>query len=231
MTKIQPSAIQFLNDLGANNNREWFIENKVKYQEEHEKMISFADDLLDKMRLYDEIETVSGKKSLHRIYRDVRFSKDKTPYKTNWSGSFKRATSKLRGGYYFHIEKGNSFVGGGFWAPNPDDLKLLRQQIAFDEDAVRKILKSISFKSHFGKLLGSQLKTAPKGFPKDHSAIDLLRYKQFIVKHDFTDKEVFEDDFAQKISDVFHTMRPLFDLFSNFLTTDLNGEDLIERTH
>jgi uncharacterized protein (TIGR02453 family) len=226
MTKIKPSAIKFLQDLSVNNNREWFTENKKTYQDEHEKMISFADDVLGKVRLQDEIETASGKKSLHRIYRDVRFSKDKTPYKTNWSGSFKRATNKLRGGYYFHIEEGNSFVGGGFWGPNSDDLKLLRQQISYDEQALRKILNSKTFKDNFGQLLGSQLKTAPKGFPKNHSAIDLLRYKQFILKHDFTDEEVLAEDFAEKISDVFHNMRPLFDLFSNFLTTDLNGEDI-----
>ena len=227
MTKIQSSAIHFLKELGTNNNREWFTENKKRYQEEHEKMISFADDLLEKMRTHDEIETATGKKSLHRIYRDVRFSKDKIPYKTNWSGSFKRATSKLRGGYYFHIEEGNSFVGGGFWGPSPDDLKLLRQQITYDESAVRKVIGNRSFKDTFGELLGTQLKTAPKGFPKDHSAIDLLRYKQFILKHDFTDEEVLADNFADKVSDVFHEMRPLFDLFSNFLTTDLNGEDIV----
>ena len=227
MTKIRLSAIRFLKELGANNNREWFTENKKRYQEEHEKMISFADNLLEKMRAHDEIETATGKKSLHRIYRDVRFSKDKIPYKTNWSGSFKRATSKLRGGYYFHIEEGNSFVGGGFWGPSPDDLKLIRQQITYDESAVRKVIGTRSFKDTFGELLGAQLKTAPKGFPKDHSAIDLLRYKQFILKHDFTDEEVLADDFTDKVSDVFHEMRPLFDLFSNFLTTDLNGEDIV----
>ena len=227
MAKIERSSLQFLSDLGAHNNREWFTENKKRYQEEHEKVISFADDLLDKMRSHDEINNASGKKSLHRIYRDVRFSKDKTPYKTNWSGGFQRATSKLRGGYYFHVEEGNSFVGGGYWGPNAEDLKLLRHQIANDEGAVRKILASKTFKKTFGELLGSQLKTAPKGFPKDHSAIDLLCYKQFIVKHDFTDEEVLADDFAAKVSDVFHAMRPFFDLFSNFLTTDLNGEDVV----
>ena len=227
MTKLASSCFDFLRELESNNNREWFTENKKRYQIEHEKVIDFADDLLDKMRSHDEIETPSGKKSLHRIYRDVRFSKDKTPYKSNWSGSFKRATTKLRGGYYFHIEEGNSFVGGGFWGPNSDDLKLLRDQIAYDEEALRAIIQSKSFKSNFGQLLGSQLKTAPKGFAKDHSAIDLLRYKQYILKHDFTDEEVLAEDFSVKVSAAFQAMRPMFDLFSNFLTTDLNGEDLV----
>jgi uncharacterized protein (TIGR02453 family) len=226
MSTIQSSTFEFLSELGANNNREWFAENKNRYQGQHELMIGFADEVLNKLKVSDEIETVSGKKSLMRIYRDVRFSKNKEPYKTYWGGGLKRATKQLRGGYYYHIEEGNSFVGGGFWGPNADDLKLLRQQIAFDEEAFRKVIGSKKFQSVFGELLGDQLKTAPKGFPKDHSAIDLLRYKQYIIKHDFTDEEVLSDDFAERVVEVFEAMRPFLDLMSNFLTTDLNGEDL-----
>ena len=130
MSKLQSSTFEFINQLKENNNREWFTENKKKYQEEHEIMIGFAEEVLSKMKEFDEIETASGKRSLQRIYRDTRFSKDKTPYKQYWGGGLKRATKQLRGGYYFHIEEGNSFVGGGFWGPNADDLKLIRQQIA-----------------------------------------------------------------------------------------------------
>ncbi len=224
MAKIKKSAFTFLEDLNANNTREWFAENKPRYQEEREGLEQFADELLLEMNAHDTIGTVSGKKSLYRIYRDIRFSKDKTPYKTHWSGQFKRATSRLRGGYFFNIEKGNSFVAGGFWGPSPEDLKLLRQQIANDQDALREVINSKSFKTNFGEMLGDQLKTAPKGFPKDHSAIDLLRYKQYLVRHDFTDEEVVAKDFARKSSKVFQAMRPFFDLMSDFLTTDLNGE-------
>ena len=227
MSKLQSSTFEFINQLKENNNREWFTENKKKYQEEHEIMIGFAEEVLSKMKEFDEIETASGKRSLQRIYRDTRFSKDKTPYKQYWGGGLKRATKQLRGGYYFHIEEGNSFVGGGFWGPNADDLKLIRQQIAVDEESLRSIITSKSFKSVFGELLGEQLKTAPKGFPKDHSAIDLLRYKQFLIKHDFTDEEVLADNFPEKVVETFKEMRPFFDLMSNFLTTDLNGESII----
>ncbi|MGZ4157514.1 MAG: DUF2461 family protein, partial [Bacteroidia bacterium] len=100
--KIQPSNLDFLKQVKKNNNRDWFNSHKEKYLSEHEDIIAFADALLYEMNKHDVIETPSGKKSLHRIYRDTRFSKEKTPYKTNWSGSFKRATKRRRGGYYFH---------------------------------------------------------------------------------------------------------------------------------
>src|SRR5437868_799730 len=119
---IPESAIDFLKLVKKNNNRDWFNAHKDRYVKEHEAIIAFADAVLFEMNKHDNIETSSGKKSLHRIYRDTRFSKEKTPYKTNWSGSFSRATKKLRGGYYFHIEPGNTFVAGGFWGPNPQDL-------------------------------------------------------------------------------------------------------------
>jgi uncharacterized protein (TIGR02453 family) len=161
---IPASSIEFLKLVKKNNNREWFNKNKSRYQEEHEHIIAFADALLLEMNKHDVIETPSGKKSLHRIYRDTRFSKEKTPYKTNWSGSFKRATKARRGGYYFHIEPGNSFIAGGFWGPEPNDLKRIRDEFAYDAAPMKKILKSKNFISNFGTLRGEQLKTAPKGF-------------------------------------------------------------------
>jgi len=174
-TSIAGSSLKFLRKLTENNNRDWFNEHKPLYVEEHEKMISFADSVLEELQQYDQIETVSGKKSLHRIYRDVRFSKNKDPYKNNWSGSFKRATNLRRGGFYFHIEPGNSFAAGGFWGPNKEDLLRLRKGIESEEREFRKILGSKEFKKVFGELLGDQLKTAPKGFDKESPAVDLLR--------------------------------------------------------
>ncbi|MGZ4118868.1 MAG: DUF2461 domain-containing protein, partial [Bacteroidia bacterium] len=148
--KIQPSNLDFLKQVKKNNNRDWFNSHKEKYLSEHEDIIAFADALLYEMNKHDVIETPSGKKSLHRIYRDTRFSKEKTPYKTNWSGSFKRATKRRRGGYYFHIEPGNSFIAGGFWGPAPEDLKRIRDEFAYDAAPLKKILKSKSFINTFG---------------------------------------------------------------------------------
>jgi hypothetical protein len=173
------------------------------------------------------IETPSGKKSLHRIYRDTRFSKEKTPYKTNWSGSFSRAGKERRGGYYFHIEPGNTIIAGGFWMPEPKDLKRIRDEFAHDATPLRKILKSKSFVNTFGTLDGEQVKTTPKGYDKDSAAIDLIRYKQFLLYKNFTDKEVLSGTFLKEANETFKAMRPFFNYMSDVLTTDLNGISLL----
>jgi uncharacterized protein (TIGR02453 family) len=178
---------------------------------------------LRQLNLHDLIETPSGKKSLHRIYRDTRFSNNKTPYKLNWSGSFRRATKLRRGGYYFHIEPGNSFIAGGFWSPSTPDLKRIRDEIAFDASPLRKILKSRSFISTFEELKGEQLKTTPKGFDAGNNAIDLLRFKQFLLIRKFTDKEVLSEQFLNEANKTFKNMRPFFDYMSEILSTDSNG--------
>ena len=147
----------------------------------------------------------------------------KHPYKTHWSGSFRRATDLRRGGYYFHIEPGNSFVGGGFWGPNPEDLKRIRTDIAFDDKPLRQIISHPAFISTFGTLQGEQLKTRAKGFDADHKAIDLLRYKQFLLMRRFTDAEVLSDQFIDLVNQTFINMRPFFDYMSEILSTDSNG--------
>lgn len=221
---IPASGFEFLKKLRKNNNREWFNEHKDTYQQELEHIEHFADALLAKLNTHDLIETISGKKSLYRIYRDTRFSQDKTPYKSHWSGSFKRATKQRRGGYYFHIEQGNSFVAGGFFGPVPADLKLIRDDIAFDPAPLQQIVNSKSFKSMFGTLQGEQVKTAPKGYPADHEAIALLRFKQYLLIRKFTDEEVMDPSFLEEANKTFKAMRPFFDYMSEVLTADGNGE-------
>jgi uncharacterized protein (TIGR02453 family) len=222
MSTISKNNFDFLNQLKNNNNRDWFNTNKDLYLKQHQDIIEFADTVLFEVSKHDNIETPTGKKSLYRIYRDVRFGKDKSPYKTHWAGGLKRASTQLRGGYYFHIEQGNTMVGGGFWSPNKDDLLRFREDIAFDAKPLRKILSSKSFIETFGTLDGEQLKTSPKGFDKEHPDVDLLRYKQFIISKKFTDKEVLSPDFAKQVSDTFKKMRPFFDYMSESLTTDAN---------
>lgn len=224
--RIPASSLDYLKMLKENNDRDWFNENKDRYLKEYDSLEHFADALLQELRSHDVIETASGKKSLHRIYRDTRFSKDKTPYKTNWSGGYKRATALRRGGYYFHIEPGNSFIAGGFWAPNTEDIKRIREDISSDPDTLRKIIGSKSFKATFGSLQGEQLKTTPKGFDAGDSAIDLLRYKQFLLVRRFTDDEVLSPSFLKEADQTFKNMRPFFDYMSEVLTTDANGEPL-----
>ncbi len=227
MSTISKENFAFLNKLKKNNNRDWFNAHKDEYLAQHQNTIDFADALLLEMNKHDKIETATGKKSLFRIYRDVRFSKDKSPYKTHWAGGFKRATKELRGGYYFHIEPGNTMVGGGFWAPNKEDLQRIREDIAADPSGLRKILNSKSFKDTFGTLDGEQLKTCPKGFDKENPAVDLLRYKQFIISKKFTDKEALSPDFVNTVANTFKKMRPFFDYMSESVTTDANGEVIV----
>lgn len=220
---IHTSGFDFLNKLKKNNNREWFNTHKPEFQEEQQLIAIFADALLDNLNAHDAIETPSGKMSLHRIYKDTRFSNDKTPYKTKWSGSFRRATKYRRGGYHFNIEPGNSFIAGGFWQPVPEDLKRIRDEISFDATPLTKIIKAKSFVSMFETLKGEQLKTAPKGYDPDHAAIQLLRYKQFLLIRPFSDKEVLAPSFLKEANLSFKAMRPFFDYMSEVLVTDSNG--------
>jgi uncharacterized protein (TIGR02453 family) len=224
MPALSKSNLEFLKTLQQNNNRDWFTANKSVYEKHHLETIGFADAVLNEMRKHDNIETLSGKKALMRIYRDVRFSKDKAPYKTNWGMGFTRATKLLRGGYYVHIAPGESFVGGGFWAPEPADLQRMRKEIANNVDEFRQLLNSKTFKSTFGELQGEKLKTVPKGYEKDHPALDLLQFKQYLISKKFSDKEVLEPDFYKKVNETFKAMRPFFDFMSLALTTDENGE-------
>ncbi|MCD6017123.1 MAG: hypothetical protein K0S53_244 [Bacteroidetes bacterium] len=223
---IQKSSFDFLKLIKNNNDRDWFNSNKDAFLKEQNFIEAFADALLIELNSHDTIETLSGKKSLHRIYRDIRFSKEKTPFKTNWSGSFRRATKYRRGGYYFHLEPDNSFIAGGFWGPNPEDLKRIRDHISSDPVPIRKILKNKTFVSTFGELKGEQIKTTPKGFAPDDEAIDLLRYKQFLLIKKFTDREVLSAGFLKEANQTFKNMRPFFDYMSEILTTDLNGIEI-----
>ncbi|MDQ0107059.1 uncharacterized protein (TIGR02453 family) [Chitinophaga terrae (ex Kim and Jung 2007)] len=220
---IQKSSFDFLGALKKHNNREWFNEHKDDYLRELKQIEIFADALLEDLSAHDVIETASGKQSLFRIYRDTRFSADKTPYKTHWSGSFKRATSSRRGGYYFHIEQGNSFIGGGFWGPSADDLKKVRDDISFDPSPIKKIINSKLFKSTFGSLEGEQLKKIPRGYDAAHEAADLLRYKQYLLIRRFTDEEVLSPHFRKEAGKAFAAMRPFFDYMSEVLSSDANG--------
>ena len=227
-TKISKETFDFLKDLNNNNNREWFQENKPRYEKAHANAVDFAEALMERMNEHDNLIPRTGKKTLFRIYRDVRFSKNKAPYKTSFGGRFTRATDLLRGGYYFHIEPGNCYVAGGFWAPNAQDLKRIRKEFEADDTEIREIIASDEFQKYFGELQGDGVKTAPKGFDKTHPAIDLIRKKQFIVTHKFSEKDSRSEDFIDKMNEAFQAMRPYFDYMSDVLTTDENGVSLFD---
>lgn len=223
---VKKSTLDFLRKLSANNNREWFALNKDRYEKAKENAEHFVDALIAKMNTHDQLETPSGRKSLYRIYNDVRFSKDKTPYNARFAGYLKRTKPLLRGGYYFWIKPGNSSIGCGFSYPNAEDLKRIRQDIDVNSEHWYKLLKSKSLVACFGKMNGEQVRTAPRGFNSDHQAIDLLRFKQFWFERSFADREVLAPDFLLNVNKYFKTIRPFFDYMSEVLTTDMNGEAL-----
>lgn len=224
MTSITKETFDFLTNLSRNNNREWFDANKPRYQKVYDSFKAFHTELLALMKEHDQIE----KGRVYRIYRDVRFSKDKTPYKPYLAGNFKRATHYLRGGYYFQIEPGNSFLAGGFFGPNSQDLLHIRKQLSQFPDPFFEVLENKEFENYFGSLKGEKVKTSPKGFDKEDEAIKLIRHKQFYLEHSFTDEEVLDENFMLGLNNGFQRLRPFFDLMSEILTTDLNGESILE---
>lgn len=224
MKQLSREHLDFLIQLHQNNNRPWFTENKPHFDRIFAAIKDFFRAIYDNMQQYDSLELFH----VHRIYRDVRFSKDKTPYKTYFGLHLGRTKPLLRGGYYLNIEPGKCFVGGGFWDPNKEDLLRIRKEIAMDDSELRAIINDKKFVKYFGELKGEELKTAPKGFDKEHPAIDLLRKKQFLVMRSFTDKEVLQPDFLKEAISTFIAMRPFFDYMSDVLTTDVNGVSLYE---
>jgi uncharacterized protein (TIGR02453 family) len=220
---ISKSTIDFLKAIRENNNKPWFEANKDTYLTAKDEFKIFAEDLRSLMDKHDLLE----KHKIFRIYRDVRFSKDKTPYKSNMSIGFTRATKALRGGYYLHVEPGNIFAGGGFWAPETKDLKRIRDEFATSDKEIREIINNQDFIKHFGTLQGEGVKTAPRGFDKNHPAIDLIRKKQFVVMKPFSEQEVMSENFAREVDITFQAMRPFFDYMSDVLTTNINGESIL----
>jgi len=216
---IPPDLLQFLKEIKHNNNREWFNANKATYLVHQSWMKDFVLSIQQELEKHDLIERAK----LYRIYRDVRFSKDKSPYKTYFGGWFKRATKLRRGGYYFHIEPGNTIISGGFWRPNSADLKRIRQELAASDTEIRAIIGTKDFQSKFGELRGDAVKTSPRGFDKTHPGMDLIGKKQFIVQRSFTDTALLQANFLEEVVQTFLSMRPFFDYMSDILTTDGNG--------
>lgn len=219
------NLLSFLESLEKNNNRDWFTSNKPTFTEAEGEFKNLVAQVQDGLSAIDTIQT--GATKIFRIYRDVRFSEDKTPYHLHRSASFKRATEKLRGGYYLRVMRGESTILGGFFGPDSSDMLHIRKQIQQDPSPLREIIASDDVTNYFGGLHGEQVKSAPRGFNKEDPAIDLLKYKQLLLRKDFTEDEVLAPDFSQRVVEGFAKMRPFFDYMSEILTTDLNGESLM----
>ncbi|MGB2313363.1 MAG: DUF2461 domain-containing protein [Flavobacteriaceae bacterium] len=224
MQIINPDLFSFFSKLKQNNNRDWFQSNKAEFKLLEGQVKLFMKEIEQNLQIHDKIE----KAKMFRIYRDVRFSKNKTPYKTHFGLAFHREKPALRGGYYLHLEPENSFLGVGFWAPEKEDLQRIRKELEIDAEEYRQIMDNKAFKKHWGSLSGEEVKTAPKGFSKEHPNIDLIKKKQHVFIKNFSDQEVLSSDFIRVIDTHFQNIRPFFDYMSHVLTTDLNGVSLLE---
>ena len=222
---ISKEVLSFLDQLEANNNRDWFNENKLNFKHLQEAVKLFYKSIYDDLNVHDDLDGFK----MFRIYRDVRFSKNKAPYKAHFSASFHRTKPKLRGGYYVQIKPNNkSFIATGFWDPSKEDLFRIRKEFETDDQEIRGILENKSFKTVWGDTFeGDALKTAPRGFDKSHHAIDLIKKKQFILTKHYTDQAVLSKDFLDDVNKSFKAVRPFFDYMSDVLTTNLNGESII----
>ena len=219
---VNTSIFRFLTDLKNNNNRAWFAENKEYYHKEERQIEDFFTTMYEKLSTIDNI----GSMKIYRIYRDIRFSKDKTPFKTHFGLTWHRTKPLYRGGYYLHLSPGKNFLACGFWDPNPNDLKRIRKELEYEAKEFRDIISSKEFFSVWGSLEGSELKTAPRNFDKNHPDIDLIRKKQFIFSISYSDEEVCEPQFINKLENALKMVRPFTDYMSDVLTSDENGESL-----
>jgi uncharacterized protein (TIGR02453 family) len=206
--------LKFLKDLKKNNDRVWFEKNKPKYLEAKQGFEEFIADVLKEFSKFDDgISKLDPKKLPFRIYRDVRFSKDKSPYKTNMGAGIS-PNGKLvqEPGYYVHIEPGKSFVAGGIYMPDAPNLAKIRQEIDYNSSAFNKILTNKTFKKLYPSLDDfDKLKTMPKGYPKDHPQIEYLKHKSFIVSHNYSDKEVLDKKFVKTVAAHAKLIKPLND--------------------
>ncbi len=220
---ITKECLNFLKQLSKNNNREWFDTHKETFKEHQLATKKVFESVKEGMLAHDLIETLK----MFRIYRDVRFSKDKTPYKDFFSASMSRSGAAFRGSYYLHVKPGESFLAVGFWDPNKEDLLRIRKEIEMDATDFYDFLEAPKFKSTWGDFSGESLKTAPKGFDKTHPDIELLRRKNYVFVKSITDTDILHKDFVSDTIDAFNSARPFLNLMSDVLTTDLNGSSLI----
>jgi uncharacterized protein (TIGR02453 family) len=215
METIKKSTLDFLTALNCNNNRDWFLANRLLYLDAKENFEVFIQAVIDKIILFEPImKGLEAKSCIFRINRDIRFSKDKSPYKSHF-GAFIVKGGKNNGdkfaGYYFHIEPGKSILAGGAYTPPSPWLSAIREKISETPDEFIKIINSKEFIKYFGSIDGEKLKTAPKGFPKDHPNIELLKFKSYLVVNEASDKMVLSSDYLNHVISVFKAMKPLND--------------------
>jgi uncharacterized protein (TIGR02453 family) len=216
---ISKSTFQFLKDLKKNNDRDWFMDNKGRFEEAKADFEAYVNSVISQISKFDtSIGHLEAKDCIFRIYRDVRFSKDKSPYKTNFGAHITSAKSKseihIRAGYYIHLAPGESMLAGGAYLPPAPWLRNIRSEIDHHAEEFKQIITSRSFKKYFKQIEGEKLVKAPKEFPKDHPDIELLKYKSYLAVHKTDDKTVLSKDFVRYSTGAFKALKPFGDFLN-----------------
>jgi uncharacterized protein (TIGR02453 family) len=193
---LKSSTLKFLRELEKNNNRPWFNENKPKFQEAKQDFEMFIAEFINRLAKVDpDVADLESKSCVFRIYRDVRFSKDKSPYKTNFGASMNKGGRKVSfPGYYIHVKPGESFIGGGLYHPEKKMLNAVRQEIDYNENEFLRIVEIKKFRDIFGDIYGDRLKKAPKGYQPDNPMIEWLKMKDFVFMHEFDEEILLKED-------------------------------------
>ncbi len=214
--RLKPT-LDFLRALQAHNNKPWFQAHHAEYEVARQNFEDYVDDFIQEFRTVEDFEDLSAKDCVFRIYRDVRFAKDKAPYKPNMAASVALGGKRsIRAPYYIHLEPPDkSFLAGGIYMPTPDQLAAIRRAIDRDPTKLKAAINSKPFKRYFGSLSGEQLKTPPRGYAGDHPEIELLKYKQFITGHNLTDRDVLSPRLLSRTVEVFAALKPLLDFLND----------------
>lgn len=207
------NSLKFLEALAANNNKEWMDANKSWYQECRREFIAIIAAVLKEMAAFEPgIAELEARKCIFRINRDIRFSNDKRPYKVNFGAAISEGGKHSENpSYYFHLQPGQNFVGGGIYMPAGEVLKKIRQEVDYNPEELKKIVERDDFRNIFGEIRGEKLKTAPKGYPKDHPNIEFLKLKSYTVMTSISDQNVSQDTVVEEVVKVFQAMKPFND--------------------
>jgi uncharacterized protein (TIGR02453 family) len=222
--RLKP-ALDFLLALQANNHKPWFQAQRAEYETARQCFEDYVDDFIQEFRVIEDFENLAAKDCVFRIYRDVRFARDKAPYKPNMGASVALGGKhSLRAPYYIHLEPPDkSFLAGGSYMPTPAQLAAIRRVIDRDPAGLKAAIGSRPFKKYFGSLSGEKLKTPPRGYPGDHPEIELLKYKQIIAGHALTDKDVLSPRLLSHTVEVFAALKPLLDFLNDAVLPSRGG--------
>jgi uncharacterized protein (TIGR02453 family) len=213
MSSISKDTFLFLHQLKVNNNKPWFEKNRARYEKSRAEYLNFISSLLTGIHKIESIPEKEPVKYIQRIYRDIRFSKDKTPYKSHFSSIIDRGPENRNCPVYLQIQPGRSMMGGGLWDPSAETLKKVRQEIDYNSMGLKKVVHAKLFLQYFGKISGAKLVRPPKGYDADHASLEFLKFKQLYVQRFFDDDLVLSSHLVPEILKTYKAALPFFSFF------------------